>query len=140
MNNKVAIFNKEDGIVNELLLDEKELQLFEKIHEGKHLCWDCSNGFVNKCQKIADQEKEEIGSYDFIINGYQLIIFNRLEKFIITKCQNFYIKQLEKENSEEKEDNYELIKYMDIKEYANFLLNHYDEIFKENKPFQKTLK
>ncbi len=53
------------------------------------LCWKCTNSYVTKCPKIADIEKQGIDKYTFITQGFQLIKDKKIDKFIITKCDNY---------------------------------------------------
>ena len=53
------------------------------------LCWTCTNGFPSKCQKISDIDKKHIGDYKYITSGYQNVIDEKIEDFMVTTCENY---------------------------------------------------
>lgn len=77
-----GVFNLTKNIFNAKL--DKE---FDKNQEV--LCWDCSNGYVSKCSKIADVGFGSIEDYDFITEGTQVLQGNKVKSFSVTRCQNF---------------------------------------------------
>ena len=77
--NEIIELTDIDSIENELNLKKGDT----------HLCWDCKNGHPDKCSKIADLQKGSIESYEFIKDGFQLVQDGIVDKFIITRCQNF---------------------------------------------------
>ena len=52
-------------------------------------CWECSNGYPSKCEKIRDLTKKPIDKYPFIEEGYQRLEEDAIEDFIIISCQNY---------------------------------------------------
>ena len=53
-------------------------------------CFDCANGYVKNCEKMADYpEKKDISEYPFITDGFQVYINDELDRFIVTRCNNF---------------------------------------------------
>lgn len=81
--------SKENGI-----FDLSKRVFNDKVHEAydrsSHvICWDCSNGFPSKCQKVADYVKQSIDAYDFIRSGYQVIENGEVKKFVVSSCDCF---------------------------------------------------
>lgn len=70
------------------LLFEQELDNMID-NQSSVICFNCTNGYTSRCQKIADIEKEEIQNYPFIIRGYQVYKNDRLDKFIVGKCADY---------------------------------------------------
>ena len=79
------VIKKENGIITSLDLTP---ELKKAVECGCHLCWkDCSNAYVNKCPKVADIKKKDIGSYDFITDGAQIVEEDgTVDTFIVTGC------------------------------------------------------
>lgn len=71
-----------------------------RLKKDKHLCSeDCANAYTNKCPKIADLVKKDIGEYDFIKHGYQVFQPNgELDCFVVQNCMK-YEQQEQKENT-----------------------------------------
>ncbi len=81
---------KTDNGITELTLRIFHDELGKKIlGKSSTLCFDCANGYTSRCEKIRDRKKKSIEQYPFIISGFQIIKNEEIEKFIITKCENF---------------------------------------------------
>ncbi len=53
-------------------------------------CFNCANGYVANCEKMADYpRKKDIAEYPFITDGFQVYVNDELDKFIVTRCSNF---------------------------------------------------
>lgn len=76
----VATKNELISVIREVFIDRAE-----------HLCFSCRFASTDKCDKIFDpwDRKKNINEYDFIIDGYQTYIDDKMEKFTVTKCANF---------------------------------------------------
>lgn len=79
---------------NENIIETDNPRIIDRAMDAKndcrHLCWDCENGHVDKCEKIADLEKD-IHRYKFIKRGYQLnrSMDGKLVDFMVIECDNF---------------------------------------------------
>ncbi|MBQ9011400.1 MAG: hypothetical protein IJ093_02005 [Bacilli bacterium] len=103
MENENIIYVKEEGIIESYPYSD---QLEEKLNQTidgytKTLCWTCSNGFITKCQKIRDLQKQVLESYEYIIDGYQIIKNDKMIQFNVLKCEN-YCQNLTSEKSKSK--------------------------------------
>lgn len=57
---------------------------------GGHLCFDCQNAYIGKCQKVTDVIKKGIEDYDFIIDGFQATDKQGMsERLLVLRCENF---------------------------------------------------
>ena len=70
----------------------------------RHLCFGCINAcnVDNMCEKVFDIEKQTIYKYDFIEEGFQLLVTDKdfteesiitplmLKRFIVTACKNHF--------------------------------------------------
>lgn len=80
--------------IAELKLNAENLRKIKKEFQN-HLCWNCQNGYPDKCVKVAMPEKGKIDKYPFINSGYQECMLNPLtgrlvvETFVVTDCDNF---------------------------------------------------
>lgn len=53
-------------------------------------CFDCTNGYVGRCEKISDYPtKKDITDYPFITDGFQWYINDNLDEFIVIRCNDF---------------------------------------------------
>lgn len=53
-------------------------------------CFECANGYVANCEKIADYpRKKDISEYPFVTDGFQVYVNDELDKFIVMKCKNY---------------------------------------------------
>ena len=84
---------KNNGVVSisdKLVSDLKK----EGVIYGNHLCNSkmciCKNATALNCPKIAEFNKKNIGKFDFITDGYQVLSDNKDEEcFIVTGCKNY---------------------------------------------------
>lgn len=80
--------------IAELKLNAENLKKIKKEFQN-HLCWNCKNGYPDKCVKVAMPEKVKIDRYPFINSGYQEYMLNTfterlvVETFVVTDCDNF---------------------------------------------------
>lgn len=80
--------------IAELKLNAENLRKIKKEFQN-HLCWNCQNGYPDKCAKVAMLEKAKIDRYPFINSGYQEYMLNTftnhlvVETFVVTDCDNF---------------------------------------------------
>ena len=82
-------YEKKDGRVTKT---ETSVPLCRATGETRlgHLCFDCENGYINKCLKIRDDKKQNIEAYPFIIDGIQIRDeHDKLIEFTVKKCKNF---------------------------------------------------
>ena len=96
---KPIIVKKENGEVT-IVADEESTRSI--ITEIKNPCFECTNGYVTKCPKMADEVKKNISKYDFITDGYQ--IYNEdgeVDIFAISKCSNFVRQEKNKPTTKE---------------------------------------
>lgn len=88
-----VLLKKENGQVTEGKVSKQEYQHLTK-NKCPHLCSDCDNAYVAKCSKIRHVDKEKIGSYDYITDGYQVYDKNgELGAFIVSKCNNYVLEE-----------------------------------------------
>ncbi len=80
---------KEDGVTKKS--DVEPINQF-------HLCNSCSIKNFTVCEKVRDIVKKPIALYDFITDGYELVINDdtldkakkaSLEKCVVSKCKNY---------------------------------------------------
>ena len=85
---EMYILEKKDGIVIKKDCHEEDLQI---IRNQSHLCnMACKNAYSNKCPKIYDKRKREIGKYDFITDGIQILNnYDIVDIFIVKKCKKY---------------------------------------------------
>ena len=80
----MLVLKKENSVVTEFNSIRDAL-----IKSDYHLCADCKNLNPLICSKV-EIEKEEIGEYDYITDGYQVYLEDGyLETFVVTGCKNF---------------------------------------------------
>lgn len=80
------IMNGMDLLIEKSLSDELD-RLYKTLGSS---CWDCANGYVGSCEKIADYpEKKDIGEYPFITDGFQWYVNDELERFSVIRCSNY---------------------------------------------------
>jgi hypothetical protein len=116
------IIKKKDGLI---IIDEATKENICSLGNCSHLCVDCANGCPNKCVKVEDYEKKTIDKYDFVTDGYQIVDDDgQVEKFIITRCENF-IKDIQYKPTKEQLDNYR--KLRDKMKTAYFEADSIDE-------------
>lgn len=91
---KEKIIVERNKKIAELKLNAENLRKVKKEFQN-HLCWNCQNGYPDKCVKVAMPEKVEIDKYPFINSGYQEYMLNSfterlvVETFVVTDCDNF---------------------------------------------------
>lgn len=83
--------SKANGIYNlfKKVLNDTIDEVFDELQI--HLCWEyCTNACITLCQKVNDLPKNNIGTYDFITDGYQTFDEKgNLDKFVVTGCTNY---------------------------------------------------
>ena len=78
--------NGVDKVLEKSFSDELD-KAYQRISSS---CFDCANGYVSCCEKMADYPvKKDISEYPFITDGFQVYVNNELDKFIVTRCHNF---------------------------------------------------
>lgn len=93
-------FNKENlkEIINHEVSDFdmdtfKKITLYVIYRKNIHKCWrDCKNAYPSKCEKVFDLPKENIEKYDFVKYGFQVIINDEIERFVVVNCKNYCYK------------------------------------------------
>ena len=79
--------NPEVALFTAKLFADRISEKLEK--ESDVICYSCTNGYTSRCKKIADIEKQSIENYPFIVRGFQVYRNERLDKFIVSECENF---------------------------------------------------
>lgn len=85
---KKIVLQKENGEVREVDYSE----LFENATCDTHLCWkECVNATPLRCEKIYDEKKQRIDQYDFITDGFQVLVGkkNKIDRFHVSGCNNY---------------------------------------------------
>lgn len=84
-------FNMNSTNGMDLLIEKSFSDELDRVYKGLgSSCWDCANGYVGSCEKIADYpEKKDIGEYPFITDGFQWYVNDELEKFSVIRCSNY---------------------------------------------------
>lgn len=94
------IIKKENGQVSNV---EPTRELVREIRGTYHMCWDCANARSDKCSKVLDREKADLGLYEYITDGYQIYDKNNeIDTFIVAHCNNFVKDEKRKYTSVEK--------------------------------------
>lgn len=85
---KILIKDNEQTIIKHIT---PEIAKNIKLQKDRHLCSEaCANAYTTKCPKIADLIKQDIGKYDFISHGYQIIQPDgELDCFVVQNCKNY---------------------------------------------------
>ena len=102
-----TILKKKDGIVEVSYLSKNAdlKSILRKLREKRDLCTHCANCHRYLCEKVSDNSEKEIGRYDFIENGVQIIDESDLTRFFyVSKCHNFekkLINTIVKKNNDE---------------------------------------
>ena len=102
-----VILKKENGVVKEIEPTKEIIkdirQIGKKEDPRVHLCWEnCANALAGKCDKVTEREKKNIGDYDFITDGIQIIDDNgEIDTFIVSKCKNYVRTENKKKTQEE---------------------------------------
>lgn len=87
---KIDFTEKAPNGVDTLIAKSFTDQLLEEYLRMGSKCFDCSNGYVGRCEKITDYpSKKDITEYPFITDGFQWYINDDLDEFNIIKCDNF---------------------------------------------------
>ena len=86
--NKKVILKKENGIVSQV--EERPKFVDEEGALLPHLCGeDCKNASPLTCSKFAHRVMREIGEYDQVVDGYQIIKNGEVVKFRVTSCKDY---------------------------------------------------
>lgn len=89
------------------------LNLIDEKYDASqfHLCYlNCKNATTLLCPKIADRRKKYISSYDFIIDGYQIVNNNDIEVFVVSNCLKYEEQHEKKFNIEQQRRINEIVK------------------------------
>lgn len=110
--------NGVDFFLAKTVCDQLE-QSYKKIASK---CFDCANGYVSSCPKIADypfEEKKDIEDYSFIKGGFQEYLNGVLDKFIVLDCDNYKCADIEPKihSTAEERKIYQILREMFISYY-----------------------
>lgn len=89
---KMDFTEKASNGIDNLITKSFTDQLLEEYLRMGSKCFDCSNGYIGRCEKISDYPtKKDIIEYPFITDGFQWYIRDDLAKFNVIKCDNFRV-------------------------------------------------